>query len=236
MSYTIGILESKKGLQMRLEMISCFQKSSLWRTLFAIIFLSILSGLSFIEAQNQRYSILLDPGHGGLDRGAVSPDGIKEKDIALSMAKKLKAELENIAIDVHMTRSSDELIALDERNKILKNTNADIFISIHINSSWNPSLQGINLWYSPGDRETDRQFAEAIEKDIKNKLPLKWKGIKVAPFVVLQGSSIPAIMVHVGFLTNKEDLTIITSPEFQQRFVRVFATAVSRYINAQRLI
>jgi N-acetylmuramoyl-L-alanine amidase len=92
--------------------------------------------------------IVVDPGHGGHDPGAVGPGGIREKDIVLDIGKKLARKIrQEMGIDVVMTRSSDVFIPLEERTAIANKVNADLFVSVHANASLNRSAVGIETYY-----------------------------------------------------------------------------------------
>jgi N-acetylmuramoyl-L-alanine amidase len=92
--------------------------------------------------------IVVDPGHGGHDPGAIGPDGIREKDIVLEIAMKLSRKIrEETGIDVVMTRSTDVFIPLEERTAIANKVNADLFVSVHANASLNKSASGIETYY-----------------------------------------------------------------------------------------
>ncbi len=93
--------------------------------------------------------IVIDPGHGGHDPGAIGKGGLKEKDVTLAMAKKLKSELEESmpGVRVYLTRDTDKYLTLGERTEFANNLEADLFISVHVNSSPNRKTQGIETYY-----------------------------------------------------------------------------------------
>lgn len=234
---TVGILEARNDLRKRLDMITRFKKPSLLGTLSAMILLITLGGFSLTEANGlvpnastnmQRYSIILDPGHGGEDPGAVSSNGVKEKDLVLKVSKIIKRKLEKAGIAVHLTRSSDEFVSLEKRAGILKEAKAGVFISLHINKI-PTAAQGIVLFYYPNNEEISRRFAESIGADIRSYLPLRWNGTRSAPMFVLKESSIPAVMINIGYLSNNQDLEKILNPDFQEKFADVLAISIKRF-------
>jgi N-acetylmuramoyl-L-alanine amidase len=106
----------------------------------------VSTGSSFKPAKIRR--IVVDPGHGGHDPGAMGADGLKEKDIVLSIGLKLARQLkEQLGLDVVMTRSTDVFIPLEERTAIANKVNADLFLSIHANASLNKAASGIETYY-----------------------------------------------------------------------------------------
>ena len=240
---TVGILEARNDLKKRLDMIARFKKPAVLGKLLAMILLIALAGISLTEANSlvpnastnmQRNIIILDPGHGGEDPGAVSSNGVKEKDLVLDISKIIKRKLEKAGMTVHLMRSGDEDISLEERNSVLKEAKAGLFISLHINhSTIHATTQGIMIWYHQNNEEISRRFAESIGADIRNNLPLRWNGIRKGSFKVLKESSIPAVMMHVGYLSNNEDLEKISNPDFQEKFADVLAISIKRFFSAQ---
>ena len=91
--------------------------------------------------------IVIDPGHGGKDPGAISPNGIREKDITLEIGKLLAKRLKELGFEIFLTRSRDEFLTLEERTVFANKKRADLFISVHINSHQNPSVSGIETYF-----------------------------------------------------------------------------------------
>lgn len=90
--------------------------------------------------------VVVDAGHGGKDTGAIGPHGVREKDMALSMARRLAARLKALGFDVVMTRSDDRFVSLDDRTRIANDAHADLFISIHCNAAKRRKLEGVETW------------------------------------------------------------------------------------------
>ena len=188
-------------------------------------------------------TVMLDPGHGGSDPGAVV-EGVMEKDIALRMAKILGETLEEQGFKVKYTRKEDKYVSLEERTAIANSQNADLFISLHTNAHDNHNVQGVevynlNLASSQEAAEvaarenavsrkqisdlelilTDLMLESKIEESAKlgDKVlqksiqycrqfyELKSNGLRQAPFYVLMGAQMPAILVEIGYLTHPED-------------------------------
>lgn len=110
------------------------------------------------QPAKRRFKIVLDPGHGGRDPGAIGVGGIAEKDIVLALAQRLKSRLMAPDLDVVLTRETDVFLALEERTARANAEQADLFISIHTNASPNPSLSGVETYYlnNTNDRATIR--------------------------------------------------------------------------------
>ena len=194
-------------------------------------------------------TIVIDPGHGGDDDGAVSPWGVKEKDLVLQIAKAVKKIIEdNMGIRVLLTRNDDYFVPLEERTKIAGNVKADLFISIHANSTRKRLIQGIETYFmSPDATDEDAmaaavkensvielegktfeansdlafilmdisqtahlkassQFAKLLHENLSYLMNTSDRGVKQAPFIVLASASMPAVLLEVGFLSNKSEM------------------------------
>jgi len=153
--------------------------------------------------------IVIDPGHGGPDPGAVNNElGLREKDIALKIAKQTAEYLKGLGYDVILTRDSDRHVSLRERCDIANYHNADIFVSIHLNGADNPNAHGFEVYHYPDSTEGKR-LAEAIAKQMQQLSNLyggyDWRGVKTAEFYVLKHTKMPAVLVEAGFITSDMD-------------------------------
>ena len=110
-------------------------------------------------------TIVIDPGHGGKDPGAISRSGIKEKDVNLKVSKYLKEELERKGFNVILTRSTDVYLTLGQRVEIAKKHNADLFLSIHANANRSRSVNGVEIYYLTPTRLKSRERATQLAKD-----------------------------------------------------------------------
>lgn len=180
-------------------------------------------------------TIVLDPGHGGKDPGAISPNGTKEKDVNLQIGLKTQSLLESLGYDVIMTRTNDTYIDLYERARIANSNNADIFISIHHNSTLNNSINGLEILYCPrgqGAAKVDDQFplAEAISKGILQSTGGKDRGIIQRPgLVVIRDTSMAAVLVEVGYLSNAADEAQILNNSYQNKVVDGIINGIQNY-------
>ena len=219
----------------------------------------------------ERYRIIIDPGHGGKDPGAIGPSGVKEKDITLPIANKLAVLLrENLKVEVYLTRESDEFIPLDQRTEIANLVKGDLFISIHANAAWDTRARGVetfyNSHYSYGEgaeevaiRENAALAAEGVPTRIKT---IIWdliqnqyrqeskglslvvqeklvktlnstnRGVKSAPFYVLRGANMPAILIEVGFISNPWEERQLKNVQFQELIASGIYKGIATYINS----
>lgn len=218
----------------------------------------------FVESQAVTKGILktivIDPGHGGEDTGAIGPSGIKEKDVNLNIAKELeKLIIQRVDALVILTRTDDTFVSLDERTNIANKNNADIFISIHANASYRKGAGGVETYFlslDASDEDAKRaaafenavasfenkavntnlddlktilmdmaqtsvlnessQFAEIVQENLCKVLKVENRGIKQAPFIVLVGAAMPAVLVEVGFISNANEERKLTEKETQR--------------------
>lgn len=160
--------------------------------------------------------IVIDPGHGGADSGAVSDDlpGVFEKNLALDISKRLKCLLElGGKYDVRLTRSADIFVSLDGRAKMANDWPADLFVSIHHNARFieQPGIE-LETWYLTGLPPESRSamIADLIQKSLVFGLRKEGevvidRGTKSANFAVLRRTKMPAVLVELGFITDKAE-------------------------------
>lgn len=199
---------------------------------------------------NSNGTIVIDPGHNYGGDGGVVPviDGVtySETELNMQVSSKLKTELENRGYTVIMTRKENEKEKLAERSSLIKrinlanNSNADLFISIHHNSA-GAEAQGIETYYSSKPQEAEfggnldsnrieksKQMARDINNEIANKLHLKNRGAKDSAYMVCMDTKMPAVLVEVGFITNKEEAERCSDSNNQQKVAEAIAEVVSK--------
>ncbi|NLI90212.1 MAG: N-acetylmuramoyl-L-alanine amidase [Epulopiscium sp.] len=154
----------------------------------------------------------LDYGHGGHDPGAVG-NGLKEKDIVLSVGNKVTAILKNHGVKVTHSRTTDVFVELRDRAQMANKAKADILASLHCNSYSDPNAQGVETFSYPGSG-AGKLLAKSVQDNIiKDKLYTKDRGIKTANFAVLRHTQMPACLVELGFISNKEDAAILKNKQ-----------------------
>ncbi len=213
-------------------------------------------------------TIVLDAGHGGADdEGARGPGGRLEKDITLSVARRLKATLENrLGLRVLLTRDGDTAVSLDDRAAFANNNKADLFISLHANASLRKEVKGAEVFYlssegyemaqqaatskatlpafGGGSRDIDlilwevaqtqhlaqsASLAAAIEEQLRAHVPMSTHPVQQAPFRVLVGANMPAVLVEMAFITNPEQEAALASDEFQNGIAQAVFDAIVRF-------
>lgn len=172
--------------------------------------------------------IVLDPGHGGRDPGATA-DGIYEKDLNLKIASRLFILLKNQGFKVKMTRSDDRYLSLGDRAKIANDVNADIFLSIHFNAANSYKANGIETLYYP-DSDKGKILAGVIQHSIVDKLNRIDRGLKARPdLFVLKYTSMPAVLVECGFITNPEERKSLNTDRYRNDIVAAISDGVGKY-------
>lgn len=182
-------------------------------------------------------TIVLDPGHGGKDPGAISPNGTKEKDVNLILGLKTQALLESLGYEVIMTRTNDTFIDLYERANIANRNNADMFISIHHNATINNAINGLEILYCPrgqGTAKVEDQYplAEALSESIIELIGGNNRGIFQKPaLIVTREANMPAALVEVGYLSNSADEARILNDGFQNKVVEGIVLGIQNYFD-----
>ncbi len=180
--------------------------------------------------------IVIDPGHGGADCGAVGPGGTREKDVNLAVAKLLFRYLDPVA-DVRLTRSDDrhlgesESADLAERVRIAEAWRASYFISLHCNAAPGGG-RGVETYaYKPGGE--GERLARAIQKGLVEATGFPDRGVKFADYYVLRKTSMPAVLVEMGFISNPEEERLLGNPAFQDRLAWAIARSTAGFLGYQ---
>ncbi len=168
--------------------------------------------------------ILIDAGHGGWDPGKVAGSNIFEKDINLSIAKKLQEYLEQSGAFVFMTRVEDKALSdkkmqdMRNRKEISNSTSADMMISIHQNSFSQKNIKGAQVFYYK-ESDSGKKLAELIQNEIKENVDANNNRVAKtnSDYYVLRKIKIPSVIVECGFLSNTNELEKLTSSDYQNK-------------------
>lgn len=176
--------------------------------------------------------LVIDPGHGGYDPGAIGPTGITEAAVNLAIARLLSGLMSDAGHTVLMTWGGDELslpndeasVELEERCATANQAQADLFVSIHCNASDNPEAHGTETWYHcAGD-----QLAYTVQQYLAN-LGLADRGIKQGSFYVLKYTDMPAILIETAFVSNIQEEQLLAAPDFQHQAAQAIARGICEY-------
>lgn len=187
--------------------------------------------------------IVIDPGHGGIDPGAVGVSGSLEKDINLSIAKYLREYLEKSGSVVIMTREEDIGLYsqsgtirnkknedLRNRKNIIKNSKADIFISIHLNSFKQSRYYGAQTFY-PANNPMGKELAKIIQEELINVLDNNNTRVPLSndSIYIIKGLEIPTVLVECGFLSNPDEEKKLMETDYQKKIAWAMYIAIQRY-------
>ena len=159
--------------------------------------------------------IVIDPGHGDHDPGAVAID-IYEKDITLDIALKTEKLLKDAGYKVRLTRDDDSFLELGERAEFANKRNAKVFVSIHCNSSEDGSGQGIETYYGESKTDADHTLAEKIQECLIIQTGARDREIKEAAYTVLVRTEMPSALVETGFMTNDAERAQLMDEHYQE--------------------
>jgi N-acetylmuramoyl-L-alanine amidase len=185
-----------------------------------------------VRTNNGKVLVTIDPGHGGKDSGAIGLGGLREVDVILPIAKRVAEILEKQGIAVKMTRNGDYFIGLDERVTMSREAGATLFVSIHANSIDNrPDVNGLEVYhYNIGQSFADTVHRTVVDYVNKNGFYLNDRRVRSARFLVLRKSTIPAILVETGYLTNEAESARLRRDEYQKVMAEGIAKGIIQYI------
>ncbi|KAF2514033.1 N-acetylmuramoyl-L-alanine amidase [Flavobacterium zhairuonense] len=193
---------------------------------FATILSALLFGLFAFKSPETKKIIVIDAGHGGDDFGA-SLNGLQEKTIVETIAKKIKDQNKNQNLEIVLLREGDHFIELSERVSIINNINPNLVISLHINSSTNINKNGVEAYISSNKTfyNQSKTNAEVLVDKVAGNYFSK-NEVKEASFYILKNSNCPALTLEVGYLSNVNDRNYITSEKGQDEIAAKILDAV----------
>ena len=168
-------------------------------------------------------TICIDPGHGGKDPGACAGD-VREKDIALYTAFKIGTLLADY--ELIYTRFTDVYVSLSKRARIANAAEADLFVSIHCNSAPNSSANGMEVYVHTSRGADSTRAAHAIYDRLLPASGLKGRGVKANNYAVLRETSMPAVLVELGFISSPGDRAKLTNFAWQDDAAKAIADGI----------
>ena len=188
--------------------------------------------LQLPNVKQNNFSVVIDPGHGGNDPGAIGIGGIKETDVVLEVSKIVKKLLSDKGVKVLLTRNNEINLDLPPRVSFANNSDADIFVSIHANASRGKrrDINGLETFYYRGGR--GRLLAKKIQKQILRVSPgSPDRGVKQGRFYVIKNTSMPAVLVEIGFLTGRLDARRLEKAAHRKRLAYAIAKGILEYLS-----
>ncbi|MCR8644149.1 N-acetylmuramoyl-L-alanine amidase [Paenibacillus sp. N1-5-1-14] len=188
--------------------------------------------------------VVVDPGHGGKDPGAIGVTGLQEKVVNLNISLKVRDELQRRGIEVIMTRESDKFLSLQERVNFTNRQSADLFVSIHANSHTNNEARGgLIMYYDnrypqssyPASPEMEalspksKKFAELMLQEYIKNTGVKNQGLMPSAAYVIRMGTIPSILVETAFLSNKADEELLKDEEMRSKMAMGVVNGILAY-------
>ena len=185
------------------------------------------------NGDRRRGVVVIDAGHGGRDPGAIG-NGIQEKNVVLPISMAIGQTLQSMGYTIYYTRTNDVEIDLQPRVSLAERVRADAFVSIHANSldSRNSAVNGVETFYARGS-SVGREFASYVQSQIIGATGANNRGAKPAGFFVIARTSMPAILVETGFVTNPTEAANLNNPTYQRRMADAIARGVDQFLRVR---
>ncbi|GAB6172569.1 N-acetylmuramoyl-L-alanine amidase [Paradesulfitobacterium aromaticivorans] len=189
-----------------------------------------------------RHVVMLDPGHGGYDPGAITKQGVYEKDINLKMANKIRDFLKPSGIEVIQSRDEDEDFAPDRgtgkttkkqidlnyRIAIAQQAKADIFVSIHVNAAITSQKSGAETFYHFSS-DSGKRLAETIQSELIKIPGMNRRVAKPADFYIIRNTAMPAVVIELGYLSNAAERSKLQQSWYQDQLAKAIAKGIAQY-------
>jgi N-acetylmuramoyl-L-alanine amidase len=197
-----------------------------------ILAITVVTCFAFVKPTfnnpKKTITVVIDAGHGGQDDG-MKTAGYSEKEIVASIAQKIKGSNFNQNVNIHLTRTDDSFISLQDRAKLINDLKPDLVLSLHVNGNKNPEVSGVEFYVSP--KNAKYEDAKKIAEDLNNRFVtnhnLKSRGVKEANFLLLRDSEYPTITVELGFLSNENDRKYLTDDSHQEKIAATILELIS---------
>ena len=173
--------------------------------------------------------VVLDPGHGGKDPGAVNSRGQREKNIVLPVALAAARQLRSRGVDVTLTRHDDSFIELNERAAIANRLGADLFVSLHADSARNRSARGFTVYIARSAAPAAGAVAKIIARRLSH-VNANSRGVRRASYRVLVRTSCPAVLVELGYLSNRADAANLSDRGHRLRLSKAVCEAIVEFL------
>lgn len=173
--------------------------------------------------------ICIDAGHGGSDPGAKNGT-YKEKNAALGIAFELGLVLYRGGYEVYFTRTNDTAVSLADRCTISNLSDADLFVSVHLNSSTSATASGIETYVYRSASTTARKVADKVQKQLIEATGAKDRGVKESGFYVLKNTKSPAILIETGFISNSTECKKLFTTDYQRTIAKAIYNGIRQQV------
>ena len=183
---------------------------------------------------NKKYTIFIDPGHGGNDKGTIANYKITfEKDITLKIGTLVAQKLtKQNDVQVIVSRNEDKYVSLADRVKLANEQGVDMFVSIHLNGQiGGTDAFGIETYYTKGKNDGSYELAKQIQETVTSYVDVRDRGVKPERFQVLLQSKMPAVLVECGFLTNNEEVKKLKDESYQDNLAEGISQGILTYLD-----
>jgi N-acetylmuramoyl-L-alanine amidase len=176
-------------------------------------------------------TLIVDPGHGGRDPGALGAGPMTEEHVNLAISKELVGQLKARGGRVHTTRSTDHFVSLDARAALADRIRCDLFVSIHADACPRANVDGATIYIARNARGASVRAAQNIEAAFK-RAGIPCRGIRRAGFRVLVGHAQPAVLIECGYLTNRAEARRLSTTTYQRKIARAIADGIADHFLA----
>ena len=189
----------------------------------------------------QKRVIVIDPGHGGKDSGAIGINYLQEKDVALNISEEilqLNKTILNDEFDIYLTRYKDTLISLSDRTRLAKSLNTDVFVSLHCNHTDNSNVKGIEVYVNDSKKPKIKEsiaLGLSMLKEGTRKLGFEKRGVKFADFQVLRETIayFPSVLMEIGFISNPDEANYFLKPKNSKAMAMATLMGIINYLNTR---
>jgi len=202
----------------------------------------------YAKTLQEKKVVIIDAAHGGADSGVSLSGGVKEKDLTLQIAQMMEKDLvQSGQFQVRLTRTADKTVTTEERLKLIRTTKADVVISLHVNAGFDKKSSGYEVYFPgfkslPGGQNDSKailkdmvknkylndsvKLAQMISKNLAVIFPRKDRGLRDAPSPLLEGLTIPAVVVEMGFATNDNDRDLLLNETTKQALAKALSQGI----------
>lgn len=188
---------------------------------------TVVLPLSNIPKCKGKKNVVLDAGHGGTDYGAMRA-GINEKDINLDVVLKTQAILKSKGVNVYLSRSTDVFVPLSQRTAYTESVSPQLFVSVHVNACSKPEIYGIETHYY---HDNSLELANVLHSKLVNNVDSKDRGIFKSKFYVINHTTVPAVLLEIGFISNDNERNELVSEKRKQQTAKAIAEGIIKYLN-----